>query len=155
MVSALVNVPPPVMMLPVLLDIVTLPVPLRVEFPAMVNSVLLPELWRLMVPLFVMVPAPRARPLLFGISKVVPDEIVKLVSVGVFELQVFMLWITPPELEVNVPPVMLTAFSSTRAPDPVARIVPPVLVTVFSNCRVPPAVASSNPWLVVDPVVLL
>src|SRR5580704_7076045 len=161
MVSPLVNVPPPVMMLFAALDIVTVPVPLSVVLPATVNSVLLPELWRLMVPLLVMVPAPRARPLLLGISKVVSDEIVKPVSVGVVVFQLFMLSITPPELEVKVPPVILTAFSSTvegvgLIPPlvPVARIVPPVFVMVSSSCNTPPAVASSNPAFVVDPVVV-
>src|ERR1700693_38020 len=160
-VSSLVNVPPPSMMFFSLLPIMSVPVPLRVVLPAITSVVLLPVPCRLMAPLLVIVPAPRARPSLLGISKLVPVEIVTPVSVGRGLLQTFMLSITPPELEVKVPPVILTAFSSTVEAVgfipplvPVARIVPPVFVIVFSSCNTPPAVASSNPVFVVDPVVV-
>src|SRR5580704_14838147 len=156
MVWLLVSVPPPRMMLFALLPMVTVPVPLRVVLPAITNSVLLPTPWRLMAPLLVMVPAPKFRPLLLGISKVVPDEIVKPVSVGVVVFQVFTLSITPPELEVKVPPVMLTSFNWTVELVPVASISPdPFAIVEPLNSKVPPAVASMVPLLVVPPLGLI
>ena len=108
------------MKLAVLLDIVTVPVPVRAVEPAMNNCVLLFELLRLMLPLFVIVPAPKLRMLLLGIFTLVPVEIVKLVSVGPPWLLAFTLSITPPEDVVSVPPVILTLFSSTVEPAPEA-----------------------------------
>src|ERR1700693_3289535 len=56
MVCLLVNVPPPVMKLAVLFDIVTVPVPLSVVAPSMTNCVVLPLEFKFRAPLLRMLP---------------------------------------------------------------------------------------------------
>ena len=104
-------------------DNVKVPVPASVVLPAMSMNVLLPTLFSLIVPLLVIVPAPRFTALLSRTFTVLPLEIVSVVSVVPPNA-----CIRPPEAVLSVPPVTLTAFRFTTELVPEARIVPPVLV---------------------------
>src|SRR5580704_1400917 len=127
MVCWFVSVPPPLIWLFVLLDIVTMPPdPAKVVLPAIDRNVPLFPPPRLIAPLFVIVPAPRLSVVLLRTFTALPVEIVTVLSV---KLSVSLM--EPPAVLVSVPPVILPVNRLTVAPVPVDRIVPPVLVTPY------------------------